>query len=125
MIGYTKEIVERRHAAQHSMALGVIEEKRLKFTKTYFTNRKISAIVYLGYSKYVMIADRKVFILRKNHILLARYLKTRCLLMRTYSHIEKAFCLGNILPDIQPSFVTKRHEYFGTFDEGRKDLPFG
>ena len=59
VIGYTKEIVERRHAAQHSMALGVIEEKRLKFTKTYFTNRKISAIVYLGYSKYVMIADRK------------------------------------------------------------------
>ena len=37
--------------------------------------------------------------------------------MRAYSHIEKAFCLGNILPDIQPSFVTKRHEYFGTFDE--------
>ena len=30
---------------------------------------------------------------------------------------RKAFCLGNILPDIQPSFVTKRHEYFGTFDE--------
>ena len=30
---------------------------------------------------------------------------------------RKAFCLGNILPDIQPSFITKRHEYFGTFDE--------
>lgn len=30
---------------------------------------------------------------------------------------RKAFCFGNILPDIQPSFVTKRHEYFGTFDE--------
>ena len=27
VIGYTKEIVERRHAAQHSMALGVTEEK--------------------------------------------------------------------------------------------------
>ena len=35
--------------------------------------------------------------------------------MKVYSHIEKHF--GNILPDIQPSFVTKRHEYFGTFDE--------
>ena len=30
---------------------------------------------------------------------------------------RKAFCLGNILPDIKPSFVTKRHEFFGTFDE--------
>ena len=30
---------------------------------------------------------------------------------------RNAFCLGNILPDIQPSFVTKRHEYFGTFEE--------
>ena len=27
VIGYPKEIVERRHAAQHSMALGVTEEK--------------------------------------------------------------------------------------------------
>ena len=34
-----------------------------------------------------------------------------------YKYHKKAFCLGNILPDIQPSFVTKRHEYFGTFDE--------
>lgn len=30
---------------------------------------------------------------------------------------RKAFCLGSILPDIRPSFVTKRHEFFGTFDE--------
>lgn len=30
---------------------------------------------------------------------------------------RKAFCLGSILPDIKPSFVTKKHEFFGTFDE--------
>lgn len=30
---------------------------------------------------------------------------------------RKAFCLGSVLPDIRPSFVTKRHEFFGTFDE--------
>ena len=30
---------------------------------------------------------------------------------------RKAFCLGSILPDIRPSFVTKKHEYFGTFEE--------
>ena len=30
---------------------------------------------------------------------------------------RKAFCLGSILPDIKPSFLTKKHEYFGTFDE--------
>ena len=30
---------------------------------------------------------------------------------------RKAFCLGSILPDIRPSFVTKKHEFFGTFDE--------
>ena len=35
---------------------------------------------------------------------------------------RKAFCLGNILPDIQPSFVTKRHEYFGTFDEVQEKI---
>ena len=29
----------------------------------------------------------------------------------------KAFCLGSILPDIKPSFLTKKHEYFGTFEE--------
>lgn len=30
---------------------------------------------------------------------------------------RKAFCLGSILPDIKPSFLTKKHEYFGTFEE--------
>lgn len=29
---------------------------------------------------------------------------------------RKAFCLGNIMPDLKPSFLTTRHEFFGTFD---------
>lgn len=35
---------------------------------------------------------------------------------------RKAFCLGSILPDIRPSFVTKKHEFFGTFDEIREKI---
>ena len=30
---------------------------------------------------------------------------------------RKAFCLGSILPDIKPSFVVKKHEYYGTIGE--------
>ena len=59
-----------------------------------------------------------MFILRKkSHILLARYLADQMPANESLQSHRKAFCLGNILPDIQPSFITKRHEYFGTFDE--------
>ena len=59
-----------------------------------------------------------MFIVRKkSHILLARYLADQMPANESLQSHRKAFCLGNILPDIQPSFVTKRHEYFGTFDE--------
>ena len=62
------------------------------------------------------LSEKEVFIVRKkSHILLARYLADQ--MPANESLHRKAFCLGNILPDIQPSFVTKRHEYFGTFDE--------
>ena len=54
---------------------------------------------------------------KKSHILLARYLADQMPANESLQSHRKAFCLGNILPDIQPSFVTKRHEYFGTFDE--------
>lgn len=30
---------------------------------------------------------------------------------------RKAFCLGNIMPDLRPSFLTTRHEFFGTFNQ--------
>lgn len=54
---------------------------------------------------------------KKSHILLARYLADQMTVSESLQSHRKAFCLGNILPDIRPSFVTKRHEFFGTFDE--------
>ena len=62
--------------------------------------------------------EKEVFIVRKkSHILLARYLADQMPANESLQSHRKEFCLVNILPDIQPSFVTKRHEYFGTFDE--------
>ena len=64
------------------------------------------------------LSEKEVFIVRKkSHILLVRYLADQMPANESLQSHRKAFCLGNILPDIQPSFVTKRHEYFGTFDE--------
>ena len=64
------------------------------------------------------LSEKEVFIVRKkSHILLARSLADQMPANESLQSHRKAFCLGNILPDIQPSFVTKRHEYFGTFDE--------
>lgn len=61
---------------------------------------------------------------KKSHILLGRYLADQMPVSRSLQSHRKAFCLGNILPDIKPSFVTKRHEFFGTFDEVRDKLKF-
>ena len=64
------------------------------------------------------LSEKEVFIVRKkSHILLARYLADQMPANESLQSHRKAFCLGNILPDIQPSFVTKRDEYFGPFDE--------
>ena len=64
------------------------------------------------------LSENVVFIVRKkSHIFLARSLADQMPANESLQSHRKAFCLGNILPDIQPSFVTKRHEYFGTFDE--------
>ena len=49
--------------------------------------------------------------------MLARYLADQMTLVTSLQSHRKAFCLGSILPDIRPSFVTKKHEYFGTFEE--------
>lgn len=54
---------------------------------------------------------------KKSHILLARYIADELLVSESLQSHRKAFCLGNVLPDIRPSFLTKRHEYFGTFYE--------
>ena len=52
---------------------------------------------------------------KKSHILLARYLADQLTVDESLQSHRKAFCLGSILPDIRPSFVVKKHEYFSTF----------
>ncbi|MDO4336660.1 MAG: zinc dependent phospholipase C family protein [Eubacteriales bacterium] len=54
---------------------------------------------------------------KKSHILLARCIADELFVSESLQSHRKAFCLGNVLPDIRPSFITKRHEYFGTFYE--------
>ena len=68
-------------------------------------------------------AGKKRKLLRKkSHILLARYLADQMSAADSLQAHRKAFCLGNILPDLRPSFVTKKHEYFGTFHEVQQKL---
>ena len=54
---------------------------------------------------------------KKSHILLARYLADQLTVDESLQSHRKAFCLGSILPDIRPSFVVKKQEYFSTFGE--------
>ena len=54
---------------------------------------------------------------KKSHILLARYLADQLTVDESLQSHRKDFCLGSILPDIRPSFVVKKHEYFSTFGE--------
>lgn len=56
---------------------------------------------------------------KKSHVLLARYLADQMPEAYGLQCHRKAFCLGNILPDIKPSFLTERHEFDGTFPEVR------
>ena len=59
---------------------------------------------------------------KKSHILLARYLADQMSAASSLQSHRKAFCLGSILPDIRPSFITKRHEYFTTFDQVKESM---
>ena len=80
--------------------------------------RKKSHILVARYLANNLFAQKEVFILRKkSHILLARYLADQMPATKSLQSHRKAFCLGSILPDIKPSFLTKKHEYFGTFEE--------
>ena len=54
---------------------------------------------------------------KKSHILVARYLADQMPADKSLQSHRKAFCLGSILPDIKPSFLIRKHEYFGTFEE--------
>lgn len=51
---------------------------------------------------------------KKSHVLLAQYLANNNTAMNLQAH-RKAFCLGSILPDMKPSFLTTKHEFQGTF----------
>lgn len=51
---------------------------------------------------------------KKSHIILARYLVHESGNKELKKH-KYAFYLGSILPDIKPSFLYRRHEFYGTF----------
>lgn len=52
---------------------------------------------------------------KKSHILLGWYLAEK-VDSRDLRFHKKAFCYGNVLPDLKPSFVTVRHEYQVNFE---------
>ncbi len=58
---------------------------------------------------------------KKSHVSLARYLVDRIDEQELTRH-RKAFCLGSILPDCKPSFLTTRHEMQGTFEAVQAEI---
>lgn len=52
---------------------------------------------------------------KKSHISLAAYLADKLEHEGLTSH-RKAFCIGSILPDCKPSFLTTKHAFNDTFD---------
>lgn len=66
--------------------------------------------------------EKRKTLRKKSHILLARYLADQMSAASSLQSHRKAFCLGSILPDIRPSFITKRHEYFTTFDQVKESM---
>lgn len=58
---------------------------------------------------------------KKSHISLARYLVLRSENEELRKH-KLAFYLGSILPDCKPSFVYRKHEISGTFDDVTKEM---
>ena len=88
----------------------------------YLKNKRLSVIVRKGNENGVLRKGRSGILRKKSHILLGRYLADQMPVSESLQSHRKAFCLGNILPDIKPSFVTKRHEFFGTFDEVQDKL---
>ena len=61
---------------------------------------------------------------KKSHISLAKFLMTNMKVQDLNEH-KKAFYIGSILPDLRPSFLTKKHnidETFGTLIEEIKKI---
>lgn len=52
---------------------------------------------------------------KKSHISLAKFIAENSEIQALETH-RKAFCLGSILPDCKPSFLTTKHEFHETFD---------
>lgn len=64
----------------------------------------------------------KVNIVRKkSHISLAAFLADK-LGNEGLTTYRKAFCIGSILPDCKPSFLTTKHEFNGTFEMVEKRI---
>ncbi len=53
---------------------------------------------------------------KKSHISLARYLIDNMQVQGLENH-KKAFYIGSILPDLKPSFITKKHTIEETFED--------
>lgn len=58
---------------------------------------------------------------KKSHISLAVYIADSLDVMELNRH-KKAFCIGSILPDCKPSFLTTRHEICGTFSLVKEEI---
>ena len=58
---------------------------------------------------------------KKSHILLARCLADHIEAGDLQSH-RKAFCLGSILPDLKPSFLTTKHEFNVNFESVQEKI---
>ncbi len=64
---------------------------------------------------------------KKSHIWLGKYVMD-CSGSERLDRHSLAFLLGNILPDLRPSFLYRKHEYYGTlgtFQEKLEDLTHG
>ena len=59
--------------------------------------------------------NRRIAMRKKSHVALARYL-VRGLGSEELSRHRKAFCLGSILPDLNPKMFKVPHEYDTTFE---------
>lgn len=58
---------------------------------------------------------------KKSHISLAKFLLHNTMVEDLYEH-KTAFYIGSILPDLRPSFLTKRHTIDETFDVLIKEI---
>ncbi len=58
---------------------------------------------------------------KKSHVSLAMFLVDYMDNQEMYNH-RKAFCLGSILPDCKPSFLTTKHEFGCTYDMVKRKI---